>query len=310
MITAEGKLQVFEEFRIDPELPKWKRKEQLRRNATGINVHDPENLDLTEDENMSEDTFRRRFTVTSNVIQSWDPTVNNGGLGIRLVPIQPPDPWWVKFAFWRRKPKAEMPSLSIEDFFASVKNTVQELKIVTERAQGYEKAMINARKAGQQALFEQLSAGLNANRMESQLLAIGLPKYIVEADIVTFYKKCKRGLRLDWVRNFTRTIPQNILDTKERADTLGIFDNYVVLHYDPEAKAYAETNQEKEARKDPILFGLMQGRRILYFVGDWIDEFCDLTLDQIADTVGKGAIKQLGPAPLPHPYRERPELGA
>ncbi len=40
----------------------------------------------------------------------------------------------------------------------------------------------------------------------------------------------------------------------------------------------------------PILFGVIKGRRRLYFVGDWVDEFCDLTFDQIADALGKDNI--------------------
>ena len=149
------------------------------------------------------------------------------------------------------------------------------------------------KQAGQQALFEQLTAGLNAYKMETQLLALGLPKYVEEKDLVAFYKQSKRGLRLDWIRNFTRQIPREILDKKVRADEIGIFDNYVVLHYDPAAKSFAETEAEKAARKDPILFGLMEGCRRLYHVGDWKDEFCDLTLDQIADAMGDEVVKDL-----------------
>jgi len=37
----------------------------------------------------------------------------------------------------------------------------------------------------------------------------------------------------------------------------------------------------------------MEGSRKLYFVGDWVDEFCDLQLDQIADALGKDAIGTL-----------------
>ncbi|HEY8094921.1 MAG TPA: hypothetical protein VIE65_02365 [Methylobacter sp.] len=60
-----------------------------------------------------------------------------------------------------------------------------------------------------------------------------------------------------------------------------------------QAKAYSETKAEIEARKDPILFGMIKGRRILYYICDWVDEYCDLTLDQIADTIGKETIQEI-----------------
>ena len=149
------------------------------------------------------------------------------------------------------------------------------------------------KRSGQTALVEKLQGGLDAFRGESQLVAVGLTRYVEEQDLVRFYKQSDRGLRLDWVRNFTRIIPDAVLETKLRCDELKVFDNYVVLHYDPEAKSFAETEAERAKRRDPILFGVIRGSTALYFVGDWIDELCDLTLHQIADARGAGAVKVL-----------------
>jgi len=72
---------------------------------------------------------------------------------------------------------------------------------------------------------------------------------------------------------------------------LKIFDNYVVLHYDPQGKASEMSAEEKAQelvrRRDPILFGVFRGSRKLYFVGDWKDEQCDLTLQEIVDKLGE-----------------------
>lgn len=45
------------------------------------------------------------------------------------------------------------------------------------------------------------------------------------------------------------------------------------------------TQKEKEKAKDPILFGVIQGSRKLYFIGDWIDDYCDLTLEKMMKTI-------------------------
>jgi hypothetical protein len=211
----------------------------------------------------------------------------------------PRQPWFVRLFWWfallGKRPKPQQSGrISIEQFFTSVHNSARELDLVRNRAAGYEQAMLRAKQAGQQALLEQLKAGMNAYKMETQLLALGLPRFLEEQDLVKFYKQSKKGLRLDWVKNFVRQVPQEVLAKKIRADEIGIFDNYAVLHYDPQVKSYAETEEEKVRRKDPILFGLMSGRRRLYMVGDWKDEYCDLTLDQVADALGEGSVKDLG----------------
>jgi hypothetical protein len=266
MITNENRLSVIEDFRIDPDLPKFQKKSQEWNPMM-----------------MSEDEFNR-----SSIVLSSNPS--------QFV-VQGPAPKAPRVSWYKRwfAPKPSPPALvmSVEDFFKSIKNSTQELTVIQTRATGYETALLNAKKAGQKALVEKLSAGLNAFKMETQLLAIGLTRFVKEEDVVRFYKQSKKGLRLDWIRNFARPIPEDVTATKAHADELGIFDNYVVLHYDPQAKAFAETQEETAARKDPILFGLMKDRTQLYFVGDWIDEHCDLTLDQFAEVLGAGAVQTL-----------------
>jgi hypothetical protein len=83
------------------------------------------------------------------------------------------------------------------------------------------------------------------------------------------------------------------LDTKARLDELKIFDNYVIMHYDPDGVNSSMTDEEvEEAKKDPILFGVIAGSRKLYYIGDWVDEYCDLTLDAFIDEFGKDVINK------------------
>ncbi|MFA5202796.1 MAG: hypothetical protein WC708_00070 [Lentisphaeria bacterium] len=207
-----------------------------------------------------------------------------------------------KHGFWAQlcrlftrhnEPRSRGTIISIPEFFASVKNSIQDLEVINSRASGYSIAMEQAGQAGQTALLEKLKKGLMTYRNETQLVAINSRKYITEDDLVRFVKQAKKGLRLDWVGNFIRMIPSDILNRKIKMDDLGIFDNYVVLHYDPDKKSWAETKAEIAARRDPILFGLMSGSRNLYFVGDWIDEKCDLTLEQIVDQLGSSIIQEI-----------------
>jgi hypothetical protein len=287
MFNDEGELDIFENFLIDRDLPKHR---------------PPEDADPNEQRMMSFSSARLVTTAAS----AGSFVIGTGQMG------QLPDPmarftWVQRLAIWLLNkvspdpvvvrpltdPPPPPPTMTILEFFRSMKNTAEELVKVDERVRGYEAAIDRAKRTGQTAMLEQLKAGLGAARSETQLHAIGVTKVVREDTLVEFVKKCPKGLRLDWMKNFTRVVPDEVLEAKERCDECLIFDNYVVLHYDPHRKSWAETQAEKNRRKDPILFGVLQGSRKLYFVGDWIDEFCDLTLDGIADVLGNDAIEEL-----------------
>ena len=294
MLTADGKrLEVFDNFQFDFDLPKFKRP------PASVAPGDIGNLGL---DSMTAQNFHVMnvhpriimappMGVVSTNVESAAPVAGTRW-GAWVYSPKPERkyfwPAWLRKLFARKQeadPRND--AVSVEEFFTSVKNSAEELAVVKERARGYEEALSNAKRTGQVALYEKLEEGLTATRAEAQLIALGLKKTVSEESVVTFYKKCKKGLRLDYVRHFTRTVPAAVVSDKERADAVGAFDNYVVLHYDPQEKAFAEPEADKRARRDPILFGLIKGKRTLYFVGDWVDVVCDLTLDQLADVLGK-----------------------
>ena len=68
------------------------------------------------------------------------------------------------------------PEITVHEFFSSIKDSQEDLEVVDGRARGYEAALVRARKTGQVALAEQLKAGIEAVRAETQLLAMGLDR--------------------------------------------------------------------------------------------------------------------------------------
>lgn len=316
MLTEDRKgLLIFENFREDKGLPKFRKEnEELRKTLAYV-----------------KGWIRPDSEGSFDISSSWDEDemlAGNGAVVIGMpvrresLAVRPKPPAglaavWAAIVrvlfFWRSEdnPGNAEPSdpdetgdMSVEEFFSGVKNSAKELAVVEERARGYERRLRIAIRTGQKALYEKLIDGLHVHRTEAQLVAIGLPKYVDESKMVELVSASKRGLRLDWIRNFVRHIPDDVIDRKDRADDLGLFDNYAILHYDPKGKASEKTKAEKEAERDPILFGLVKGSRRLYFVGDWVDEYCDLTLDQFADMMGADAVGSLTAV---DPYRDAPE---
>lgn len=172
-------------------------------------------------------------------------------------------------------------------FFSLVKASSKEsVATYRDRVSDYLSAVHNAVTVGQTALMEDLLRGLVTNKYESVLFAEGLYYVVTEEQMVSFVKQCEKGIKLDYIKNFTRPLPQDVVSKIERINQLEVFDNYVVLYYDPDGKIYKETAREEAKRKDPIVFGVIAGSTKLYYIADWIDEYCDLTLEKFIDAIG------------------------
>lgn len=172
-------------------------------------------------------------------------------------------------------------------FFSLVKASSKEsVAVYKDRVSKYLTALHNATNIGQTALQEELIRGLITNRYESVLYAEGCYYAVTEEQVAKFASQCEKGLKLSYLKNFSRPIPQEVIDKIARMNELEVFDNYVILYYDPEGKIYKETAREEAKRRDPIIFGVIAGSKKLYYVADWIDEYCDLTLDAFVDSLG------------------------
>ena len=172
-------------------------------------------------------------------------------------------------------------------FFSLVKASSKEsVAVYKDRVSKYLTALHNATNIGQTALQEELIRGLITNRYESVLYAEGCYYAVTEEQVAKFASQCEKGLKLSYLKNFSRPIPQEVIDKIAKMNELEVFDNYVILYYDPEGTVYKETAREEAKRRDPIIFGVIAGSKKLYYVADWIDEYCDLTLDAFVDSLG------------------------
>ncbi len=265
MITknVEGQLSldIFENFQIDYSLIKYKK---------------------TEDSN--EKYSSGGFIISDNVSSiQWSSNPSNGSTDRTPVIKKLIDRLVFKYRDWR----SEEPEKVFEKIFKSKSG----LKSIPSRTEKYNKLLESAKESGQVALLEQLKKNEDRVRLENILFDTSFNFYITEELLIEFSQKCKKGLRLDWIKNFNRIIPSNVIEEKKKADVLRIFDNYVVLHYDPAGKSTKLTEAEIARKKDPILFGVSSKSRRLYFIGDWIDEHCNLTFADLVDQLGEDKLK-------------------
>lgn len=114
---------------------------------------------------------------------------------------------------------------------------------------------------------------------EQEIIACGFIDYIDKDTLQRFINRCnKKVIKLTKLKNYIRVIPKGVRAKLERAQKAKLFDEYIILHTDPDDKAVEKTAEEK---KDPILFGIINESPLYYVVGDWVDKYCDITMDKI-----------------------------
>jgi hypothetical protein len=185
---------------------------------------------------------------------------------------------------FKRTKKEKVDFNEVKAFFENIKVDIKKLNTEdSDIIDIYLDQIEKAKSTGQQALVDMLLEKSKTVGYESLLLNNGITRFIESDTIVKYYQmlKHKKLLKLVYIKNFVRIIPNDIIEEKLRVDELKIFDNYVVLGFDKDDKMSKMTKKEIEKAKDPILFGIIKGSNRLYFIGEWEDEHCDLTLDEI-----------------------------
>lgn len=191
--------------------------------------------------------------------------------------------------------KKKKVGITIQEFFNQLNKQKDTIKSVEYLADYYEAAMTKAENFGQTALLDKLKNSMDLVRKETILMKNQnqISKYVTEQQVIDLYNMTDNdaNLKLTWIKNFARMIPTDVYEVKKLSDDLEIFDNYAILHYDPMNNGELLTEVEIEKAKDPILFGVIKGSRKLYYIADWKDEYCDLTLDEmfvkLGDEVGQ-----------------------
>ena len=261
MKTRDNKLEVLDNFVIDRNLPKYKKE--------------------------TDSTSFSNSILVGGTNEMWSIGASDSN---DITPSQNPILKFLRKYFkniFKRKP------ITIRQFFMGFSGTFEELSQVASIGEHYQKAIIQAEELNQTALIERLKEQLDVVKGEGYLIGLKLMKYVTEEQVIKLYEATDedKHLKLTYLKNYVKMIPSDIVELKNKLDERGVFDNYVILHYDPFNDSTRMTDREEEIEKDPILFGVIQHSRKLYYVGDWIDEVCDLTLEKMMNELGDEALE-------------------
>ena len=175
------------------------------------------------------------------------------------------------------------------EYFESIKNKMEN-ETKANLMNLYKVALKNLKKfmiTGQTPAAKIVYSKCKALEKEVELMDHGITTFI-NRDIIDKYiddvaDDCVVVIEL---RNYERNIPDDIID--KVADTKEIFDDFYIVFTDYTGEKRAKVAKERRD-KDPILFGNIfedgKPSKKMYFIGDWVDEYCDLTLDKMMNAL-------------------------
>lgn len=195
-------------------------------------------------------------------------------------------------------------------YFQNVKGKVQEMND-DKLFEIYNNAVNLAsiyNKTGQKKGLRKLIFHIQSIMKEQQALDKGITKFIYRDDIEEYIEKVadKQVVILD-IANYERRIPDEIVEALSKVKD--IFDEFYIVCTDYSGSMSKQIQKERR-EKDPILFGVFLDRdkqainERFYYIGDWVDEYCDLTLDKMISEMDKTGKKILNPVLIPSSTEE------
>ena len=190
-------------------------------------------------------------------------------------------------------------TISPAEYFAQVKSRKQ---VMTEAGltKLYENCLTlldEYQRSRQIAAQKKLLFNIDNITREKKLLDVGIDTFVYKSDVDDFIHMVdNKVIKIVELENYQRRIPAEIIDRIEKCK--GIFDKMYVVFTDYTRREERRVEAVKR-EKAPILFGTFQDAAThtiverFYFIGDWVDEYCDLTLDKMVATVQEKANRDI-----------------
>lgn len=168
-------------------------------------------------------------------------------------------------------------------------------KFLNDFQQVIDVELAKAMATGQNFLVRRLAYATSVITKERQLLEEGINVFVLREDIEEYIKQVeKKVIKIIELENYPRSIPDEIVQKVAKLKEKNLFDRYYVVFTDYTGEVEKQVEVQKR-RKDPILFGAFEQKidgiwdimDRFYFIGDWEDEYCDLTLAKMVDAMSK-----------------------
>lgn len=203
--------------------------------------------------------------------------------------------------------KKEIEELNPSEYFNNLKDKVQNItdEELVEFYQGCLTLVEKYKITGQKRVIQKLRFLVDCVDKEREVVKLGIDSFVYREDIEEYIDNISKDVvKIIELENYPREIPDEIVDIISK--TKDIFDQFYVVFTDYTGEVEKQVAKERR-EKDPILFGSFQeqvginnfqrGEIVMndrfYYLGDWIDEYCDLTMDKFLKESGKEKLKKI-----------------
>lgn len=189
--------------------------------------------------------------------------------------------------------------LNPQEYFDAVKErkhhiTDEQLKTVYDNCL---ELLNKYRITGQKNGMRKLMFHLECIEKERAIVAMGIDTFVYRDDIEFYIDHVADDVvKIIDLESYEREIPDEIVDIIDKVKDH--FDQLYVVFTDYTGEMERQVTEERR-RKDPILFGTFQStanKTVIdrfYYLGDWIDEYCDLTLDKMVNETERVGNRQI-----------------
>lgn len=140
---------------------------------------------------------------------------------------------------------------------------------------------------GQKKGMEKLLFHLECIEKEREIVSMGINTFVYRDDIEYYINNVASDIvKIIELERYEREIPDEIVEVIAKVKDK--FDQLYIVFTDYTGGTARKVKAERIA-KDPILFGTFLNKSTrsvvdrFYYLGDWIDEYCNLTLDKMVN---------------------------
>ena len=183
-----------------------------------------------------------------------------------------------------KKELSEITPSQYFDYLKNAKNTIT-LESLKNSYSAFMQLGEKYNKLGQVESLKKLCFLADTLKKEEKLIELGITTYVYKDTVEDYIENvADKTVKIVELSRYMREIPDELVEIIEKSKPL--FDEFYVVFTDYTGKE--ERKVEKERRdNDPILFGVFKNNNNVsdrfYFLGDWVDEYCDLTLDKMIE---------------------------
>lgn len=159
-------------------------------------------------------------------------------------------------------------------------------------------ALLNKCEAtGQTRVVEKLAFHLETIEKEKEIIKSGIDTFVYRDDIEHYIDNVANDVvKITELEDYEREIPDHVVENLKKVKEK--FNKFYVVFTDYTGSAERKVAKERR-EKDPILFATFEEKETatvidrFYFIGDWVDEYCDLTLDKMVNETKKEKSKDI-----------------